>query len=159
MRALAVLALLVTLAAFARPAAAQSSVAMWCQTGTTSTGAPIYQPASAANPCPVAAVSTTGAGTLKTGQAVIAVTSTAVQLPANSGLVNGIVVTACNGPSGHTNTAVITVGTSSGLTTTADGSGNGYILQPGSSIGLAVNNSNQVWINGTATDCVSFAGS
>lgn len=45
----------------AMPAAfAQSSVGVYCQSGTTGTGAIIWSPASAANPCPVGVTGPTG---------------------------------------------------------------------------------------------------
>ncbi len=97
-----------------------------------------------------------GGSTLNTvllnGQAKIAVTSTAVQLGTNT-LKNGVILTAKS-----TNTANILVG-GSGVTTTADGTGNGYILEPGTSASWAVSNTNILYINGTAGDLVSFAGS
>jgi len=86
------------------------------------------------------------------GQAVMATTGTAVQLASNS-LVNGVVVTA-NG----SNVAPIVLGSAS-VTNVTDGTGNGYVLAPGASIGLAVANTNSIWMNGTASDSVSFVGS
>ena len=86
------------------------------------------------------------------GQAKIAVTNTAVQLGSNA-LTNGVIVTAKS-----TNAASITVGGSS-VTSTVDGTGNGYILAAGASASWAVSNTNALWINGTSGDIVSFAGS
>lgn len=86
------------------------------------------------------------------GQFAIAVTGTAIQLPSTP-LFNGVVVTA-----NVSNTANLTVGTSS-VTNTTNGSGNGYILAPGGSVGIAAANMNSIWVNGTAADVVSFVGS
>ena len=86
------------------------------------------------------------------GQAKIASTGVAVQLPANP-LLNGVIVTALS-----TNSATIEIGTS-GVTNTVDGTGNGYILAAGASISWAVTDVSDLWINGTSGDIVSFAGS
>jgi hypothetical protein len=86
------------------------------------------------------------------GQAKIAVTGTAVNLPSKAA-VNGVILTAKS-----TNAAAITVGVS-GVTNTVDGTGNGYILEAGSSISFAVTNTNLIFINGTIGDIVSYAGS
>ena len=86
------------------------------------------------------------------GQAKVAVTATAVQLASNV-LTNGVIISAYS-----TNTAPITIGGST-VTNTADGTGNGTILEPGASISFAVTNTNVLYINGTANDFVSFAGS
>jgi hypothetical protein len=89
------------------------------------------------------------------GQAVIASTGTAVQLNGGTSqtLTNGIVVSAAN-----TNVAPISIG-NSGVNNTANGSGNGYLLTPGASISFAAANTNELYINGTAGDFVSWAGS
>lgn len=84
-----------------------------------------------------------------TGQAVIATTGTAVQLGSNV-LVNGVTIVAA-----VTNVANIIVG-GSGVTNTANGSGNGLVLPPGASITIAVPNTNDIYINGTAADYISF---
>lgn len=89
----------------------------------------------------------------KTGQARIAVTGTAVQLGSNT-LTQGVLISALS-----TNTASITIGTSSGLTNIVDGTGNGSILTAGSTRSIAATNTNLVWINGTAGDIISFIGS
>jgi hypothetical protein len=89
----------------------------------------------------------------KTGQAKIAVTGTAVQLGSNT-LTQGVLISALS-----TNTASITIGTSSGVTNTVDGTGNGSILTAGSTKSIAATNTNLVWINGTAGDIISFIGS
>ena len=86
------------------------------------------------------------------GQAKVAVTATAVQLASNV-LTNGVIISAYS-----TNTAPITIGGST-VTNTADGTGNGTILEAGASISFAVTNTNVLYINGTANDFVSFAGS
>ncbi len=86
------------------------------------------------------------------GQAKIAITATAVQLPSNV-LLNGVIITALS-----TNAASIEIGTS-GVTNTTDGTGNGYILAAGTSISFAVTNTNVLYINGTSGDIISFAGS
>ena len=86
------------------------------------------------------------------GQAKVAVTGTAVQLGSNA-LSNGVIITA---PS--SNAAKMTVG-GSGVTNTVTGAGNGYILEAGASASFAVSNTNVLYINGTANDMVSFAGS
>ena len=89
----------------------------------------------------------------KTGQARIAVTGTAVQLGSNT-LTQGVLISALS-----TNAASITIGTSSGVTNTVDGTGNGSILTAGSTKSIAATNTNLVWINGTAGDIISFIGS
>jgi hypothetical protein len=86
------------------------------------------------------------------GQAKIAVTGTAVQL-SNQTTPNGVILTAKS-----TNVAVITVG-ASGVTNTVDGTGNGYLLEQGCSVSAAVANVNDLYINGTAGDIVSWMGS
>src|SRR6202012_2173884 len=108
----------------------------------------------AGNPFPPTNTAPATTSTVFVAQAKIAVTSTAVQLPNHAGLLNGIIITACGGPSGHTNTGTIFVG-GSGVNTTADGTGNGDMIAPGAARGYAVTNSNQLYINGTANDCVS----
>lgn len=89
------------------------------------------------------------------GQAIIAVTSTAVRLNGGTSqpLTNGIIISA---PAG--NVTPISVGTAS-VNNTADGTGNGYLLSAGASISFAVTNTNVIYINGTAGDYVSWAGS
>lgn len=90
---------------------------------------------------------------MATGQAIIAVTGTAVQLASNV-LINGVIITAHG-----TNAASVTLGPSAALTNTLSGSGNGQELQAGASTSFAVPNTNNIWINGTAGDWVSFGGS
>lgn len=78
------------------------------------------------------------------------ITTSAVQLGSNT-LVNGVIFTAFS-----TNAGNIFIG-GSGVTTTADGTGNGYILEPGSSISFAVANTNLFYVIGTTNDVLSFA--
>jgi hypothetical protein len=89
----------------------------------------------------------------KTGQAKIAITGTAVQIGSNV-LTQGVLISSLS-----TNAASITIGTSSGLTNTVDGTGNGAILPAGSTKSIAATNTNLIWINGTAGDIISFIGS
>ncbi len=86
------------------------------------------------------------------GQAKIAVTGTAVNLASNA-LTNGVILTAKS-----SNTAAIVVGASS-VANTTDGTGAGYILEQGASAPWAVDNTNRLFINGTAGDIVSWSGS
>ncbi len=88
------------------------------------------------------------------GQKAVAITGTAVQLTSGSNkLLNGLLIT-------NNGSTTVTVGFSSGVTNTADGSGNGYILAAGATTSVACTNTNQVYINGTATTSyVSFMGS
>jgi hypothetical protein len=88
-----------------------------------------------------------------TGQAKIAVTGTAVQLGSNA-LTQGVLISALS-----TNTASITIGTSSSVTNVVNGTGNGAILTAGSTKSIAATNTNLIWINGTAGDIISFIGS
>lgn len=92
------------------------------------------------------------ASTPLNGQAKIAVTGTAVQLGSNV-LSNGVIVSAKS-----TNAALIVVGAAA-VANTVDGTGNGYLLAAGASASWAVSNTNVLYINGTAGDIVSFAGS
>ena len=94
----------------------------------------------------------TSGNRIKVGQLVIAVTGTAISLPQGVGY-NGIVLTARG-----TNSANITVGPS-GVNNTINGTGNGYILAPGASVGVATSQFNQIFINGTAGDIISYIGS
>lgn len=88
-----------------------------------------------------------------TGQVKIAVTGTAVQLASNS-LSVGLIV-----KSKSTNNAALQTTGASTVTFTIDGTGNGYILEPGEAASFAVNNSNVIWVNGTAGDIFSYEGS
>lgn len=89
------------------------------------------------------------------GQSKIATTGTAVQLNGGTSqaLTNGIIITAATG-----NAAVISIG-GSGVNNTTGGTGNGYLLAAGASISFAITNTNDIYINGTAADYVSWAGS
>lgn len=105
--------------------------------------------ASTANPVPT---NSPIPASVVVGQTKIAVTGTAVQLGSNT-LVNGIVI---KGKS--TNNATCgTVGGAS-VTNTVDGTGNGYIVCPGEASSFATNNSNVVYVNGTAGDIFTFEG-
>ncbi|MFT4076835.1 MAG: hypothetical protein QM647_15020 [Asticcacaulis sp.] len=85
------------------------------------------------------------------GQTKVATTGTAVQLGVGA-LVNGVVITARS-----TNAGKIFVG-GAAVTTTDDGSGNGYPLAAGQSISVACANLSNLSINGTAGDYVYYAG-
>ena len=87
-----------------------------------------------------------------TGQKKITSTGVAVNLPSNA-LKNGVIITAKS-----SNTADILIGMSN-VSTTADGTGNGYILEAGSSVSYAVTDTATIWINGNGGDIVSFSGS
>jgi hypothetical protein len=91
------------------------------------------------------------ASAFSVGQANIATTGTAVQLP-NHSLTNGIVITA-----DLTNSSPIYVG-SSGVTNSGGGSGNGYQLAAGQSVALAISNSDILWVNGVAGSAFYFIG-
>lgn len=91
-------------------------------------------------------------GYVVTGQKAVAVTGTAVNLPDNK-LSNGVILTAKS-----TNSGNILVGMSN-VSVTEDGSGNGYILEPGNSVSYGVTNTNTIWVNGSASDVVSWSGS
>lgn len=58
----------------------------------------------------------------------------------------------------QTKAASLTLG-GSGVNNTVNGTGNGYTLAPGASISFAIANTNDIWINGTIGDIVSWAGS
>lgn len=90
------------------------------------------------------------------GQAKIASTGTAVRLNGGTSqpLTNGLIISAVSG----NNASGVTIG-GSGVTNTADGTGNGYILAPGASVSFAIADTNEIWINGTTADFVSWAGS
>lgn len=87
-----------------------------------------------------------------TGQAVIAVTNTAVQLGSNA-LLNGLVIKAKS-----TNSASCGTVGKSGTTNTYDGTGNGYGLCPGEASSFAIPNSNLIFVNGTVGDIFTFEG-
>lgn len=89
--------------------------------------------------------------TILSGQVKIAVTGTAIQLPANA-LKNGISIFA-----NPNNAAALVVGPS-GVTNTVDGTGNGDVIQPGAARAFGVSNSNAIYVNGTAGDWISWSG-
>lgn len=89
---------------------------------------------------------------INTFQAKIATTGTAVQLPSNAGLINGVLIAA-----NSNNVASIMIG-GSGVTNTNTGSGNGVALAPGATLPFAVNNTNVLYINGTAGDFITVEG-
>ena len=82
----------------------------------------------------------------------VKLTGSAQQLPSNA-LSNGVSLTAKS-----TNAAPMVIGLS-GVANTIDGTGNGYILEAGSSVSFAIDNTNRLWVIGTAADVLSFAGS
>jgi hypothetical protein len=86
------------------------------------------------------------------GQIKIAVTNTAVALPSNV-LVNGIVIKAKS-----TNAVAGAFIGGAGVTTTDDGTGNGYKIVPGEAMSFAVPNSNAIYVNGTANDVFYYGG-
>lgn len=85
------------------------------------------------------------------GQKKIATTNTQVQL-GGTALSNGVVITA-----NLNNSGPIFVG-NTGVTTTNDGTGNGYALQPGASITYQINSLSSIYLNGTAGDFVTYTG-
>lgn len=88
---------------------------------------------------------------ITSGQAKVAVTNTAVCLSA-AALVNGLVIKAL-----AANAAAITIG-GTGVNSTTDGTGNGYVLAPGEAMSFAVDNASRVCINGASGAGVSYAG-
>lgn len=93
-----------------------------------------------------------GPATSVQGQLKVATTGTAVQLPSHA-ITQGVAISAK-----ATNAADILVG-GSAVTNTDDGTGNGVVLSPGSSLSINVANTNALYINGTAGDSVSYIGS
>lgn len=96
-------------------------------------------------------------GTERTGQVVIATTGVAVQGP-NLAAVNGVIVKA-----GNSNTSIASTSGSIGggvggasVTDVTDGTGNSYALDPGTSLGFAVANANQLYVNGKVGDVFYF---
>lgn len=83
---------------------------------------------------------------VKYARATISVTNTAVQLGSNA--VSGVIIQALSG-----NAASIYVGDSSVTTS------NGFELQAGQATSVAIDNTNRLYINGTASDGVCFIGS
>lgn len=90
--------------------------------------------------------------TVITGQAKIAVTSTAVQLPHNSSFKSYTI----KAKSGN-NASGVFIGDSN-VTTTDDGTGNGYKLLGGESVQVSPDDSGTLWFNGTAGDIIYFIG-
>ncbi len=86
-----------------------------------------------------------------TGQLKIATSGLAVALPAQA-LVNGIVVKAKS-----TNAGNGFVG-GPAVTTTDDGTGNGYRLTPGEAWSGAIANASAIYVNGTAGDVYYYTG-
>ncbi|MGC9395397.1 MAG: hypothetical protein ACP5J4_11135 [Anaerolineae bacterium] len=87
------------------------------------------------------------------GQAVIAVTGTAVALAAVATPLptSSVLVAALS-----TNGAMMTVG-GAGVTNTVDGSGNGFILEAGQSVVIMTDDLADVYVNGTANDIATFS--
>lgn len=85
------------------------------------------------------------------GQKAIAVTGTAVSVGTGT-FVNGVVI-----KSASTNSSNLFIG-SNGVATTFNGSGSGYVLEPGEAIAYAVADLSSVYINGTAGDFITFTG-
>lgn len=83
---------------------------------------------------------------LQYGQKTVAVTGTAVQLTA--GACNAVIVQGLAGNAGN-----VVIGDSA--VTTA----NGFQLQPGQATGIAINNVNAIYVNGTVGDGVCWIGS
>ena len=92
-------------------------------------------------------------GNPRAGQAVIAVTGTAVRLIAASVPLPGgsVFLTAL-----PTNTVSMTVG-GAGVTNAIDGTGAGLILAAGNNAVVFTDNANKVYVNGTAGDIVSWS--
>jgi len=89
----------------------------------------------------------------RTGQAVIAVTGTAVRLSVASVILPGgsVFLTALTD-----NAAAMTAGGST-VTNTIDGTGNGIIIGPGSNVVVFTDDLNTVYVNGTAGDVISWS--
>jgi hypothetical protein len=123
-------------------ASAQSSVGVYCQSGTTSTGAIIWSPASSSNPCPV-----TVTGSPSSPVPVVPGTLTLVPLDISTVTTGGTAVTALNAahrakggwlqnpPSATINLCINEQGTASGTTS----SGNTTCIVPGQAYALAAN--------------------
>lgn len=89
---------------------------------------------------------------LYAGQVRITASGVQTQFPSNV-LAQGVVITAAT-----TNAGIITLG-DTGVSTANTGSGTGYVLLPGQSTGIAVSNTNLIYINGdNAGDFVTFNG-
>jgi hypothetical protein len=81
------------------------------------------------------------------------VTATATALPTHP-LNTGIILTALSGNAGS-----IFIGLNASVTTTADGTGAGYILAAGNSISIAIQDTKYLFIIGTANDVLTGIGS
>ena len=84
-------------------------------------------------------------------QVKIAITNTAVALGTDA-FINGVVIKA-----GYNNTSTIFIG-KSGVTTTDDGTGNGYPLQAGEAISYGASDLTDMFINGIANEFVYVTG-
>lgn len=89
-------------------------------------------------------------GNLICGQSRIAVTWTAIQL-ANIPVSKVCIITALD-----TNSNNITYWTTAWLTNVSDGTGNWAILQPWSSVVLPIKNLNEIYINWTISNIISY---
>lgn len=96
----------------------------------------------------------TGTYTVSASQTVSSTTISAYTRGqfAGNALVNGIVIKAS-----PNNSANVLIG-GSGVTTIADGTGNGYILEPGASAPFSVTNSNAIYVISTAAAVLSGVG-
>lgn len=83
------------------------------------------------------------------GQYKVTATATAI---GSGALVNGVVVKAKS-----TNAGTVWVG-GSGVTTTDDGTGNGFALAAGDAVSFSVSNLSAIYAKGTANDVLYFAG-
>ena|ERR1035437_8921170 len=80
----------------------------------------------------------------------IVMTGSAIQLP--SGLANnGVILQAKSSNAGN-----LLIGGAS-VTITEDGTGNGFILEPGFQITFAADNSNEIYVIGAVSDVLSYA--
>lgn len=82
----------------------------------------------------------------------VKMTGSSIQLTAGS-LLNGVILTAKS-----SNSAPIVIG-GSGVTNTTDGTGNGYILEAGTSVSFAVTDISNLYAIGTSNDVLSWSGS
>lgn len=85
------------------------------------------------------------------GGKTIAVTGTAVVIALSTSCQAVLVV------ANSDNTDSVFVGNST-VTNDYDTATSGYELQPGATVGIAINNLNKVYVNGTAADGVSYIG-
>lgn len=90
-----------------------------------------------------------GASTIYSDQQVV--TASAVALTTQA-LLNGCAIKAKS-----TNTGPVFVG-ASGVTTTNDGTGNGFALNPGEAVSFSVSTTAGIFITGTANDIVYVTG-